>query len=256
MSGGSSSRPTSKRRLQEDDDNSTTYPPAKRVRFPKGKKGKPVDVIVEKNVNDLSNPVLAAKERMKRRNEIIAELLCEEDEIISNNISAAEVKYKENKNFVEDGIHIEPFNLDKEREEGYFDASEHYVEYVRDNNEIKDAWLDSVEIDPRFAGLSSAITKDEQEIQDLSSKDVRIMKRRIANILEPEETILQCLRRLKGKGDKKAKMSVETKIVFDQLTEDATKLVENGEYNVYHEKKHVFEHEAEGYVVPLTINLY
>ncbi|MCI78316.1 CD2 antigen cytoplasmic tail-binding protein, partial [Trifolium medium] len=41
--------------------------------------------------------------------------------------------------------------------------------------------------------------------------------------------------------------SGETKIVFDQLTEDAMKLMENGEYDVYHEKKHVFEREEEGY---------
>ncbi|XP_045810180.1 uncharacterized protein LOC123904576 [Trifolium pratense] len=203
-------------------------------------------VIVEENVNDLSNPVVAAKERMKRRNHITAELLSEEHGVISNNISAAEVKYQANENFVEDGIHIEPFNLDKEREEGYFDASGNFVEYVRDD-EIKDAWLDNVEIDPRFAGLSTAATKDEEEAQELSSKDVAIMKRRIANVLEPEETVLQCLRRLKGSGDRKTKMSGETKIVFDQLTEDAMKLMENGEYDVYHEKKDVFEREAEGY---------
>jgi CD2 antigen cytoplasmic tail-binding protein 2 len=156
------------------------------------------------------------------------------------------VKYKANKNFVEDGIHIEPFNLDIEREEGYFDASGNFIEYLRDN-EIKDAWLDSVDIDPRYAGLSSASIKDEEEVQELSSKDVKIMKRRIANVLESEETILQCLRRLKGNGNKKAKMSGETKIVFDQLTEDAMKLMENGEYDVYHEKKDVFEQEAERY---------
>jgi CD2 antigen cytoplasmic tail-binding protein 2 len=129
-----------------------------------------------------------------------------------------DVCWQANENFVEDGIHIEPFNLEKEREEGYFDASGNFVEYVRDN-EIKvryfyflvffifysqlflfillincrgylqDAWLDSVEIDPRFAGLSSAATKDEEEVQELSSKDVAIMKRRIANVLEPEETV-------------------------------------------------------------------
>ncbi|GAU41561.1 hypothetical protein TSUD_271700 [Trifolium subterraneum] len=253
MSGGSSSRTTGKRSLQGDDHNSTKYPPAKRVRFPKSKKGKLIieKLIVEKNVNDLSNPVVAAKERMKCRNQLIAELLSEEnDEVISNNISAAEVKYEENESFVEDGIYIEPFNLDQEREEGYFDASGHFVEYVKDI-EIKDAWLDNVEIDPRFARLSSAATKVEEEIQELSSKDARIMKRRIANVLEPEETILQCLRRLKGSRDKKAKMSGETKVVFDQLTEDAMKLLENGEYDVYHEKKHVFECQAKGYEVPV-----
>lgn len=39
------------------------------------------------------------------------------------------------------------------------------------------------------------------------------------------------MRRLKGSGDRKTKMSGETKIVFDQLTEDAMKLMENGEYS-------------------------
>jgi CD2 antigen cytoplasmic tail-binding protein 2 len=84
MSGGSSSScSTGKRSLQEDDDNSTNNPPAKRPRFPKGKKGKPVNVIdekviVEENVNDLSNPVVVAKERMKCSNQITVELLTEE----------------------------------------------------------------------------------------------------------------------------------------------------------------------------------
>ncbi|KOM54531.1 hypothetical protein LR48_Vigan10g042300 [Vigna angularis] len=53
------------------------------------------------------------------------------------------------------------------------------------------------------------------------------MKRRISNVLEPGETVLQALRRLKGNSDRKAKMSDETKVVFDQLTEDAMKLMEN-----------------------------
>ncbi|XP_052723698.1 uncharacterized protein LOC128193393 isoform X3 [Vigna angularis] len=45
--------------------------------------------------------------------------------------------------------------------------------------------------------------------------------------------VLQALRRLKGNSDRKAKMSAETKVVFDQLTEDAMKLMENGEYKGY-----------------------
>ncbi|CAL5183202.1 unnamed protein product [Lathyrus oleraceus] len=250
MSGGGPSRSAGKRPFQEDDDNSNQNQPPKRVRFPKKKKGSQVDVvveqvIVEENVNDLSNPVVAAKERVKRRNQITAELLSEENGGIS--VSAAEVTYEDNEDFVDDGIQIEPFNLDREREEGYFDASGNFVEYVRDN-EIKDAWLDNIEVDPRYAELSSATKNDEEEeVQELSSKDVAIMKRRIANVLESEETVLQGLRRLKGSGDRKTKMSGETKIVFDQLTEDAMKLMENGEYNVYHENKEVFEGEAEGY---------
>lgn len=38
--------------------------------------------------------------------------------------------------FVDDGIHIDPFNLDQEREEGFFEKDGNYVEYVN-NNEIK-----------------------------------------------------------------------------------------------------------------------
>ncbi|KAL7237596.1 hypothetical protein ACSBR2_003825 [Camellia fascicularis] len=40
-------------------------------------------------------------------------------------------------------------------------------------------------------------------------------------------------------------MPAETKQLFDQLTEDAMKLMENGDYNVYDEKQEVFQREAE-----------
>ncbi|KAF2318395.1 hypothetical protein GH714_006544 [Hevea brasiliensis] len=82
----------------------------------------------------------------KRRNLITAEIFSEE----LNDASAAEVAYEDNENFVEDRIQIEPFNLDKEREEGHFDAEGNFVEYMN-KNELKCSWLDSVEGDPRFA---------------------------------------------------------------------------------------------------------
>ncbi|KAF1882329.1 hypothetical protein Lal_00038975 [Lupinus albus] len=289
---GESSRSGSKRPFLDDVDDSKSKPPAKRVRFPKGKKVKQGDEVVstqkfegEEDANDLINPIAAAnaaKERSKRRNQSTADLFIEKSETALNDLSEAEESYEENENFVADGIQLEPFNLSKEKEEGFFDPAGNYVEFVRDN-EIKDAWLDSVEVDPRYAALSSVATNDEEEIEDLSSKDIGTMKRRIANVLEPGETVLQALRRLKGNSDRKAKMSAETKVVFDQLTEDAMKLMENGEFgklfayshwdlyvlgiaetctqyefmipcpfvvflaDVYHEKKEVFVREAEGY---------
>ncbi|KAK7302522.1 hypothetical protein RJT34_13413 [Clitoria ternatea] len=252
---GESSRSSGKRSFVEEDGDFNKKPPAKRVRFPKGKKVKPGDEVVdignvkeeEEGAIDLTNPQAAAKERAKHRNQFTAELFSEENGGILNNLSAAEVMYEDNENFVDDGIQIEPFNLDKEREEGYFDADGNFVEYIREN-EIKDAWLDNVEVDPKYAALSFVAANDEDEAdQDLSSKDIATMKRRIANVLEPGETVLQALRRLKGSSDRKAKMPAETKIVFDQLTEDAMKLMENGEYNVYNEKREVFDREAEGY---------
>lgn len=39
-------------------------------------------------------------------------------------------------NFDDDGIQIEPFNLNQEREEGYFDSEGNFVEYVNEK-EIK-----------------------------------------------------------------------------------------------------------------------
>nr|XP_023910797.1 SUPPRESSOR OF ABI3-5-like [Quercus suber] len=260
---GNSSRPNLKRPFFEDadDDNnldSSNKPSApKRVRFPKGKKVKPAAaeeavVVVDRGPAeeddpiDLMNPRAAAKERAKRRTQFTAELFTEESRGILNDVMAAEVDYKDNDSFVDDGIQIEPFNLNKEREEGYFDADGNFVEYVNDN-EIKDAWLDSVEAEPKYAGKGSAVINNEDDANDLSSDDIGTMKRRIADILEPGETVLRALRRLKGTSNRKEKMSAESKIVFDQLTEDAMKLMENGEYDVYHEKQEVFQREAEGY---------
>ncbi|KAK8700297.1 hypothetical protein V6N13_018698 [Hibiscus sabdariffa] len=243
-----------KRRFFEDED--SNKPPAqKRVRFPKGKKVKPGEegvnrVDVEDGSGDLKDPRLAAKERSKRRNQIATELCTEDGRGMLNDITAAEIAYEDNENFIDDGIQMEPFNLEKEREEGYFDADGNFVEYVNDN-EIKDAWLDSVDGEAHYTGKTFATTNGEDNevvVQDLSAQNIGTMKRRIANVLEPGETVLQALRRLKGaSNNRKEKMSAETKLVFDQLTEDAMKLMENGDYNVYHEKQEVFQREAEGY---------
>ncbi|THG02772.1 hypothetical protein TEA_002792 [Camellia sinensis var. sinensis] len=255
------SRAHLKRPFPEDDD-SNKPPTQKRVRFPKGKKVKPGNekVDVWKPSEDLTSEQVdarnAAKERAMQRNQITAELLSEENRGMLHDISAAEVRYE-----------IEPFNLEKEREEGYFDEQGNFVEYIHEN-EIKDAWLDSVEVDPKLAAKGSMLTNMDDDIPDLSSQEIGQMKRRIADVLEPGETVqfnvffppsciedlyemscvLRALRRLKGtSNNKKEKMPAETKQLFDQLTEDAMKLMENGDYNVYDEKQEVFQREAEGY---------
>uniref|UniRef100_A0A0E0M0J9 OCRE domain-containing protein n=1 Tax=Oryza punctata TaxID=4537 RepID=A0A0E0M0J9_ORYPU len=152
-------------------------------------------------------------------------------------------------NLVDDGIRLEPFNLEQEREEGYFDENGNFVEYAR-GNDIKDAWLDSVEVDTKYAEKvkKKKEKEKEEEFQDLSSDDIGKIKRRIANILEPGETIIQALKRLKNtSSDKRGKMTEGTKRIFDELTEAAMKLMENGEYNVYSDDRETFEREAAGY---------
>ncbi|WCJ42255.1 CD2-binding protein-related [Euphorbia peplus] len=235
--------PSRKRPYLEDlgfDDLSKPRKQQRRVRFPK-KKVKPGQEVPVKEapVDDGTKKARrAALERARRRNLNAPQL----EEVGDD----SEVNYDEDENFVEDGIRIEPFNLDKERKEGFFDEHGNFVEYI-DENQSKDAWLDSVEVvDPRrYARLNKGNEKDSVE---LTSKDIGMIKKRIASMLEPEETVLQALRRLKGGSNKtKAKMSTETKLLFDKLTEDANKLLEHGEHNVYHDKQEVFKQEAQRY---------
>lgn len=57
-------------------------------------------------------------------------------------------------------------------------------------NYVQDAWLDSVEVDPSLANKVSTIPKNDDEEKDLSSDDIGKIKRRIANALEPGETVI------------------------------------------------------------------
>ncbi|CAA0807331.1 CD2-binding protein-related [Striga hermonthica] len=242
-----SSRGSLKRSFVDDDETSKP-PPEKRVRFPKGKKIKGGDFVRDEGGEDIpkfKDPKSAASDRAVRRSKNTTELFIDENNDFVPDIKRAEVQYKNNEPFVEEGVALEPFNLDKEREEGYFDENGNYVEYIS-QNDIKDAWLDSVDVYEKFDGKSSISTSND-EPRDLVTDELAEINRRIANVLEPGETVLRALRRLKGSTDKKQKMSAQTKQQFDQLTEDAMKLMENGDYNVYEEKREHFEREAEGY---------
>ncbi|CAL5000162.1 unnamed protein product [Urochloa decumbens] len=192
------------------------------------------------------NPELAAERRARQRHGQVRE--GDDAKGGAADIKGFEVRYNDGVNFVDDGIRIEPFNLEREREEGYFDENGNFVEYAR-GNEIKDAWLDSVEVDPTYAAKVQNKGKEKvEEVEDLSSDDIGRIKRQIANMLEPGETIMQALKRLKGTStDKRGKMSEGTKRIFDELTEAAMKLMENGDYNVYSDDRETFEREAAGY---------
>ncbi|GAA0154605.1 RNA splicing factor [Lithospermum erythrorhizon] len=234
------------------DDDSIKPPPRKRVRFPKGKKVKSGEFFDEEaKPVGAREPRLAAQERVMRRNQITAELLDEEYREILDDISRAEFHdYKDNETFIDGDIQLEPFNLSREREEGYFDADGNYVEYMKENA-IKDAWLGSIEIQQQFSGkrpITSSEQHGDDEVPDLSSEEIAKIKRRIADVLEPGETVLKALKRLRGtSNNKKEKMSPGTKQVFDQLTDDAVKLLNDGDLDVYNEKQENFQRETEGY---------
>lgn len=54
---------------------------------------------------------------------------------------------------------------------------------------LQDAWLDSVDVDPKYTGKSSIVINNEDDVQELSSEEVGKIKRRIADVLGPGETV-------------------------------------------------------------------
>ncbi|XP_051187364.1 uncharacterized protein [Lolium perenne] len=234
----------------DDDDRSDLAD--RKVRFPKGKKAKHRDPsaaggsgdagAAEEDIDSLMNPELAAVKRARRRHRREGD-----DAQGTANVKGFEMRYKDDANFIDDGIEIEPFNLDQEREEGYFDDNGNFVEFAR-GNDMKDAWLDNVEVDTKYAEKFQKKKDKEEEFQDLSSDDIGKIKKRIADMLEADETIIQALKRLKSSStDERGRMTEGTQRMFDELTEAAMKLMENGEYNVYSDDRETFVREAEGY---------
>ncbi|KAL3689322.1 hypothetical protein R1sor_015631 [Riccia sorocarpa] len=248
----------------EDDADKEKAPKQKKVRFPKGRKaaagegpGRNLGVIDgEEDEGPIilsADPRIAAKERALKRDSTTEQIRVEDTGVLADVTKAEEVYEQDEEELVEDGQRFEPFNLKQEREEGYFDAQGNYVEY-RNENEGKDAWLESVEVDTRFASKALAendkIAEDEKEDNSLGKEELWAIKLRIADALQPGETVLKALRRLKGtprEGGKREKMSEANKAIFDQLTEDAVKLLDDGDYNVYEETRETFQREAEGY---------
>lgn len=58
---------------------------------------------------------------------------------------------------------------------------------------LQDAWLDSIQVDPRYTGKNPMVRinehDDKDDVPELSSKEIGAMKKRIANLLEPGETV-------------------------------------------------------------------
>ncbi|CAI7826013.1 unnamed protein product [Closterium sp. NIES-53] len=87
---------------------------------------------------------------------------------------------------------MEPFNLQQEREEGYFDAEGNYVEY-REDTEATDAWLATAEVDPTLAAKAAARAQaaaaaEEAGGSDMGHGEMAAIRRRIADTLRPGET--------------------------------------------------------------------
>lgn len=170
---------------------------------------------------------------------------------------------------------FEPFNLERERREGYFDDDGNYVRNESDAEDEKDAWLDDVHADARLstAGDKLAVRKDsDNEGEETTDADVANIKRELCAYLEPGETVLDALKRLggasagRGNGATKSStstrktessMDAQSKIAFEKVTELSSALMSNGEYDVYDSRKETFEPSVpEGYAFDETTKLY
>ena len=86
--------------------------------------------------------MFSAANRAARRKEL-NKLACSESGSFLEDVAGAEVEYGVHaQNWDNSGVPLEPFNLNQEREAGYFDEDGNYVAYCE--AESDDAWLESL----------------------------------------------------------------------------------------------------------------
>jgi hypothetical protein len=154
--------------------------------------------------------------------------------------------------FQDDGYTIEPFNLQNENDEGFYDIEGNYVRHSKKGEEF-DAWNDGLEdhemkmkvFDPKL--IHKKPEKVEEPINPTELMQI------ICEILLDGENVKQALKRLapvqkfpKTKKNQKIEKNKEIKVNlpssedFNKLTDAAYKLSEDGYIDVYDDKKEIF----------------
>lgn len=105
----------------------------------------------------------------------------------------------------EGGVHITPFNMNEEMQEGHFDTEGNY--HWKKDKEIRDNWLENVEwvnIKNAKTGVegeeTSAADLAEEEFQPESPFDTVASYRKMLDYMQPKETVKKSLQRLGGTG--------------------------------------------------------
>eukprot|EP01102_Stenamoeba_stenopodia_P011216 TRINITY_DN3428_c0_g1_i1.p1 TRINITY_DN3428_c0_g1~~TRINITY_DN3428_c0_g1_i1.p1 ORF type:complete len:387 (+),score=140.46 TRINITY_DN3428_c0_g1_i1:95-1162(+) len=181
-----------------------------------------------------------------------------------------------------EGIQLEPFNMKQELEEGSFDD---YGNYVRKKDKsLDDPWYDAWQEEQDSKKEESA-SKEDDGVKKVflnttkgSSKaaqkkeeyepvvDLEQNKKTIVNILHPNETVLQGLRRLKppapsAKGKTAAKGKAGERVatgggfnieLFNKLTEAADNALASGYYNIYSDSREKIEQSIVAETPPST----
>ncbi|KAK3259545.1 hypothetical protein CYMTET_31463 [Cymbomonas tetramitiformis] len=120
---------------------------------------------------------------------------------LGDNVQDAEEKFHVDVD--DDGQKLEPFNLEDERKNGYFDAEGTYIEY-KEEKHAGDAWLEGVKVDESLA-KKTLEEASLPEPETLTGVDIAKIKREIASFLEDGENVLRALKRLGGKDKKVAR---------------------------------------------------
>lgn len=100
-----------------------------------------------------TNPLFSAANRAARRKEL-SKLASVQNGSFLEDVGSAEVSYAvRSQNWDNSGVPLEPFNLNHERETGYFDEDGNYVAYCE--AEPDDAWLESLPRGPLLSNWAS-----------------------------------------------------------------------------------------------------
>ncbi|KAJ3085928.1 CD2 antigen cytoplasmic tail-binding protein 2 [Quaeritorhiza haematococci] len=136
--------------------------------------------------------------------------------------------------YTEDGIKIEPFNMDQELEEGGFDESGHYVR-KKDEHQRHDNWLQGVTRD-QIQKAKAAHERQEARAKaqsalaesQMSEVDTNALLIMVLGFMKPFETVAAAMRRL-GAGTQKVpawkrnkKKSNQTKCASEEQTPEET----------------------------------
>ncbi|KAI8806988.1 hypothetical protein BJ742DRAFT_814045 [Cladochytrium replicatum] len=113
--------------------------------------------------------------------------------------------------FTEDGITIEPFNMDQEMHEGGFDEDGHYVR-KKDELAVHDKWLQGVSTDDIMKAKiahekQEMLAAEEAERAEREALEPDQMLLRLLRYMNPGEKILETMRRLRPAKQPKQKKS-------------------------------------------------
>ncbi|KAI8926311.1 hypothetical protein BC831DRAFT_231262 [Entophlyctis helioformis] len=104
------------------------------------------------------------------------------------------------------GVQLEPFNMDRDLEDGAFDESGHFVR-KKDANAIHDLWLDGLTKSDMEKARRAHAAQSERAQQTLAAddipKDANLIWREALGYMKSRETLLTAIQRLAASGSSK-----------------------------------------------------